>query len=379
MSIGENGSKPFGNLGIIALKSCRELGEKIDRHLRENLEGSEKVPKSYLIDISERRFANGEGKVIINESVRGRDIYLLCDVGNYGCTYEMYGMDVPMSPDEHFQDLKRAISAIGGKSRKTTVIMPKFYSARQDRRKNRESLDCANALQELENLGIKDIITFDVHDSRVQNAVPQCSFENLYATYEIVKDFMGDEGDIVRDKDNFLVISPDSGGMDRAIYYSTVLDVDVGLFYKRRDFSRFVDGHHPIAQHEYMGRSVEDKNIIIIDDEIASGQSILDLLKELKERKAAKVFVAVSFALFVKGISQFEEYYRNGYFERIYTTNLTYVSDSARNSGWLKVCDMSGYISNLITLLNRNSSIEPLMDATNHLRELIMEARENKK
>ncbi len=368
--------KPHAKLGIIALESCKELGEKIDARLRYNdLKRNLPSPSTYLIKAKEVRFSNGEGKVTLTESVRGKDIYILCDVGNYSCTYEMFGLKCHKSPDEHFQDIKRTISAIGGKAKRITLIMPKLYAARQDRRKSRESLDCANALQELENMGIKDIITFDVHDSRVQNAVPQCSFENLYATYDIVKALMTDEKEVVKDKNNLLVISPDSGAMDRAIYYSSVLGIDVGMFYKRRDFSTFIKGQHPIVQHEYMGRSVEGKNIIIIDDMIASGESIMDLFVELKKRKANKIFVAATFALFVEGISKFNKYYEEGYFNRIYTTNLTYVSQEARDSEWLKQVDMADYISDLVVLLNHNSSVEPLLDSTENLKTLINELR----
>ena len=279
-------------LGIIALESCRELGEQVNKIIQQKRNTEE----SLLIPTNEIRFSNGEGKVKLPETVRGKDIYILCDVGNYSCTYKMFGFTNHKGPDEHFQDIKRTVSAIRGKAARITVIMPLLYQSRQHRRKGRESLDCALALQELERLGVDEILTFDVHDPNVQNAIPLLSFENLYPTYDIVKSLISNEDTLSLDKEKLLVISPDTGAMDRAIYYSSVLGVDVGLFYKRRDHSTVVNGKNPIVEHEYMGREVEGKDVLIVDDMIASGESVLDIALELKKRNAKNVYVATTFA-----------------------------------------------------------------------------------
>jgi len=365
-----------GGLGLVVLESIRSVGEKIDEHLKyERAKRGLPYPKSYIIPAKEIRFSNGEGKVKLTESVRGKDIYVLCDIGNYSCKYALYGYENHKGPDEHFQDIKRALSAIGGKAKRVTVLMPLLYASRQDKRKGRESLDCAMALQELERLGVKDIITFDAHNPNVQNAVPLASFENLYATYDIVRTFFDDEPEILRDKNNLLIISPDSGGMERAIYYSSVMDVDVGMFYKRRDFSTVIHGKNPIVQHDYLGRDVRGRNIIIIDDMIASGESILDIVKELKSRGANKVFVATTFALFTEGADKFNDYYEKGLFDRVYSTNLTYVSESIKESPWLRLVDMSRYMAQIIQSLNHSKSIEPLIDSTEKLRATIQDYR----
>ena len=369
----------YGNLGIIALESSLELGKKIDRHLRlERMNMNMEVPDTYLVPVQEIRFANGEGKIKLQDSVRGKDIYLLCDIGNYGCTYDLYGYKNRKGPDEHFQDIKRTLSAIGGKSLRTTVIMPLLYASRQHRRKGRESLDCAMALRELEQMGVKDILTFDVHDPNIQNAIPLSSFENLYATYEIVKEFMVDENDLLIDKDNLLVISPDPGAMDRTIYYAGIMDIDVGLFYKRRDYAQVVAGKNPIVQHEYMGKDVAGKNIVIIDDMIASGESVLDITVELKRRNANKIFIATTFAMFTEGVDKFNHYYEKGYFDRVYSTNLTYVPQQLKNCDWFKEVDLSVYLASIIDNLNYNQSIEPLIDATDNLRDLIRSIRQSR-
>ena len=307
-------------LGIIALQSAKDLGEKIDNSIK----ARRNTTDSFLIPIDEVRFSNGEGKAKLSDSVRGKDIYLLCDIGNYSCTYKMFGFIHNMGPDEHFQDIKRAVSAIRGKASRITVIMPLLYESRQHRRKGRESLDCALALQELERLGVDEILTFDVHDPNVQNAIPLLSFENIYPTYDIVKSLITNEKTLERDKDKLLVISPDTGAMDRAIYYSSVLGVDVGLFYKRRDHSLVVNGKNPIVNHEYMGRDVEGKDVLIVDDMIASGESVLDIALELKKRNAKNVYVATTFAFFTEGLEKFNKYYNDGIISRVYSTNLTY-------------------------------------------------------
>jgi len=365
-----------GGLGIIALESFRVVGEKINDHLKyERAKRNQPYPSTYLVPAKEVRFSNGEGKIKLLESVRGKDIYVLCDVGNYDCTYALRGYQNHMGPDEHFQDIKRALSAIGGKAKRVTVIMPLLYASRQDKRRGRESLDCAIALQDLEYLGVKDIITFDAHNPNVQNAVPLASFENLYATYDIVKTFFEDEPELLRDKNDLLIISPDSGGMERAIYYASVMDNDIGMFYKRRDFSTIVQGRNPIVQHDYLGRDVTGRNIIIIDDMIASGESILDIAGELKKRGALKVFVATTFALFTEGAAKFNEYYEKGLIDRVYSTNLSYIPEEYLSYPWLRQVDMSRYIAQIIEHLNHSKSIEPLIDSTEKLRATIQEYR----
>lgn len=363
-------SMPYGPLGIIALESCKELGAKIDCCLQKKIYDSEESPKTFLISTDAIRFSNGEGKVKLAETVRGKDIYILCDVGNYSCTYEMFGFTNHMGPDEHFQDIKRVVSAIGGKARRVTVIMPMLYEGRQHKRKGRESLDCAIALKELEGLGVRDIYTFDVHDPNVHNAVPLLTFENLYPTFDIVKNFIK-EKDLEIDKSKMIIISPDTGAMDRAIFYSGVLGLDVGLFYKRRDYTSIVKGKNPIVQHEYIGRDVEGMDVLVVDDMIASGESVFDIVKELKSRKAKRVFVAATFALFTEGIQKFNEFYKNGLIDRVYSTNLTYVSPEVRTAEWFKEVDMSEFLSTIIDYINCDKSISPLVDATEGIKQLI--------
>lgn len=358
---------PYGHLGIIALESAEKLGREIDFYLKQNRDSSE----SFLISTQEIRFSNGEGKVKIQESVRGKDIYILCDVGNYSCTYEMYGFTHHKGPDEHFQDIKRVISALGGKARRVTLIMPLMYEGRQHKRKGRESLDCALALQELERLGVNDIYSFDVHDPNVSNAVPLLSFQNVYPTYEIVNTFLKEEKELQIDKSKMIAISPDTGAMDRAIYYSSVLGIDIGLFYKRRDHSTIIGGKNPIVQHEYIGRNVEGMDVIVVDDMIASGESILDIATELKKRKAGRIYIAATFALFTEGIEKFNKMYENGMIDRVYSTNLTYLPPEVKEAKWFKEVDMSDFIANLIDYINIDKSISPLIDATRSIRKLV--------
>ncbi|MCL2753837.1 MAG: ribose-phosphate pyrophosphokinase [Defluviitaleaceae bacterium] len=360
-----------GELGIIALDNCKEFGEKLDKAIIEQRkkEGIP-TPETFLIETNQIRFSNGEGKILLNESVRGMDVFLISDIGNYSCTYPLYGHENRMGPDEHYQDIKRAVSAIGGKAARVNVVMPMLYASRQDRRKGRESLDCAMALQELENMGVKSVITFDVHNSGVINASSLMSFENIYASYEIVKSFFEDEQDVVNDRENLLIISPDVGGMERAIYYSTVMKTDVGMFYKRRDYSRVVSGRNPIVQHEYLGRDVAGKNIMIIDDMIGTGESVAEIVRELKERNAAKIFVATTFAMFTKGCATFQQLYNDGLLTALYSTNLTYVPPEIIGTPWFKHVDMSCFAAEIVNCLNTNRSIEPIMDATARLKQL---------
>ena len=354
-------------LGIIALESCAELGNAIDKYIQNNRNCTD----SFLIPIDEIRFSNGEGKVKISESVRGKDIYLLCDVGNHSCTYKMFGIENHKGPDEHFQDIKRTVAAIRGKAARITVIMPLLYESRQHRRKGRESLDCALALQELERLGVDEIITFDVHDPNIQNAIPLLSFENIYPTYDIVKAIISNEKTLELDKDKLLAISPDTGAMDRAIYYSSVLGVDVGLFYKRRDHSTIVNGKNPIVQHEYVGRNVAGKDVLIVDDMIASGESVLDIAKELKKRDARNVYVAATFAFFTEGTEKFTKAFEEGLISRIYSTNLTYIPESLKKEEWYRGVDLSELSARIINRLNHGRSIAKYMDATRIIQNLL--------
>jgi ribose-phosphate pyrophosphokinase len=363
---------PFGELGLIVMDNCAKLGERVDDYLiqmRKNLSGPDVVvPETYIIKKKEIRFSNGEGKVFIEETVRGKDIYILTDIGNYNMTYSLYGHENRKSPDDHIQDLKRVLSAMAGKARRITILMPLLYASRQHSRKGRESLDCAMALQELETLGVDDILTFDAHDPTIQNAIPLISFENLYPTFDIVKTFLDTEQEV---KQNMLIISPDTGAMDRAIYYSSVLGYDIGLFYKRRDHSKVVKGKNPIIQHEYIGRDVDGSHILIVDDMIASGESVFDIMVELKKRKSGKVYVATTFALFTEGVEKFKKYYEEGYFERLYTTNLSYIPEAVKHEPWLKEVDMSFYISRIINRLNYDVSISDLLDATKGIQDLL--------
>lgn len=359
-----------GDLGIIALRSCEEFGEKLDKHIK-NLrrQSATPCPESFLIKAQQTRFSNGEGKIILGETARGKDIFVICDIGNHSCTYDLYGRPNRMGPDEHFQDIKRAVSAIGGRAARVNVMMPMLYASRQDRNKGRESLDCSLALQELERLGVRDIITFDVHNSSVQNAVPLLSFENLYATYEMIENFIQDEKEILTDKENFLIISPDLGGMERAIYYSTVMGIDIGMFYKRRNYSKVEGGRNPIEQHDYLGRDLDGKNVIIIDDIISTGESACKIMEDLKERGASKIFLATTFAQFTRGTERFQKLYEDGILNRVYSTNLTYVPKEILDSPWFKHVDMSLFAAKIINNLNTNRSIESLINATESLKK----------
>lgn len=367
VSMNDVASHYEGCLGLIALKSCQELSQKVDQAIRRQRTEN----YSYLIDIEEVRFSNGEGKIRLAESVRGKDVYILCDVGNYSITYEMFGFTNHMGPDEHFQDIKRAISAIRGKAKKVTVIMPLLYSSRQHRRRGRESSDCAMALQELERLGVHEIITFDAHDPNVQNAINLTSFENLYPTYDIVKTFIQHEIGLSIKKDSLIVISPDTGAMDRAVYYSSVLGVDIGLFYKRRDYSTIVNGKNPVVSHEYLGRNVEGCDVLIVDDMIASGQSVIDIARWLKTKNVKNVYIASTFAFFTEGIDLFERHYADGTIKRVYSTNLTYIPPAVKASEWFVEVDMSEFLAQIIEVLNSNASIAPFIDATRSIRGLL--------
>lgn len=361
----------YGPLGLIVLKSCAELGKHVDEYIKEMRKDCNDEVDTYILPIEEIRFNNGEGKIKLTESVRGKDIFILCDVGNYSCTYRMFGMESHMGPDEHFQDIKRVVSAISGKAHRITVMMPLLYGSRQDKRTGRESLDCAMALQELERLGVSGVITFDVHNASVQNAIPLSTFENIYPTYTMLKNFILTEQDLTIDKDNLLVISPDTGGMGRAVYYANVLGIDVGMFYKRRDHLHVVNGKNPIIQHEYIGSDFTGRDVLIIDDMIASGESMLDIAREMSRLGARKVFIAATFAFFTEGLEKFNQYYESGLFTRVYATNLSYLSKEVLAAPWFHAVDMSKFIAKIITTINHDRSISDLLNPTPKIRALM--------
>ena len=356
---------PVGPLGLIAMPGTEEIGEKVNSwlkkwqdHAEESEPGDMRTTpgverQDFLIKVTCPRFGNGEAKGMIKESIRGYDMYILCDPGAYNVSYEMFGQRVPMSPDEHFANLKRIIAAMGGKAKRVTVIMPMLYEGRQHRRASRESLDCAMALLELEKMGVSNIITFDAHDPRVQNAIPTTGFESIMPSYQIFKALLKKDKSLRIDKQHMMIVSPDEGAIDRNIFYASVLGLDMGLFYKRRDYTRIVNGRNPIVAHEYLGDSVEGKDVFVADDMIGSGESIIDLAKELKKRKANRIFAGCTFALFTSGIDIFEKAYREGIIDRVITTNLTYRKPELAKTEWFIEADMSKYISYIIATLTR--------------------------
>ncbi len=392
MSLEENNNLetiPVGPLGIIALESYKNLGDKIDSYItswRKDRTGehthtiafSGYQKDSFLVDTKVPRFGSGEAKGLINESVRGKDLYILVDVGNYSLKYSLCGTENHMSPDDHYQDLKRIIAAVGGKARRITVIMPFLYESRQHKRTGRESLDCALALQELTAMGVDNIITFDAHDPRVQNAIPLKGFETVQPAYQFIKGLLRSEKDLELDADHMMVISPDEGGTSRAIYLANVLGLDMGMFYKRRDYARIVNGRNPIVAHEFLGAPVEGKDVLIIDDMISSGESVLEVAKELKARKARKVFVATTFGLFTSGLDKFDEAYENGYIDRVLTTNLIYQTPELLEKPYYVNCDMSKYISLLIDTLNHDASISELLNPIGRIHDVVSKYKENK-
>ena len=373
---------PVGPLGIVSMKSCEELGKRVDAYIsswrneRENehkhtiaFAGYQK--DSYLIDAKISRFGSGEAKGSINESVRGKDLYIMTDVTNYNLTYSLCGLTNHMSPDDHFQDLIRIIAAAAGKGKRITVIMPFLYESRQHKRTGRESLDCAVALQELVNLGVENIITFDAHAPRVQNAIPFKGFETVQPAYQFVKGLLRNVKDLEIDSDHLMMISPDEGGMGRAIYLANVLGIDMGMFYKRRDYSKVVNGRNPIVAHEFLGASVEGKDVFIIDDMISSGESMIDVATQLKKRKARRVFMASTFGLFTNGLDRFDQAYKEGIFDKILTTNLTYQTPELLSKPYYINCDMSKYIALLIDTLNHDASISSLLDPVKRIQKCI--------
>ncbi|BBF44495.1 ribose-phosphate pyrophosphokinase [Lachnospiraceae bacterium KM106-2] len=373
---------PVGKLGIIALESSKSLGAKVNDYIvrwrkdREsehsgNIVFSGYKKDSYLVDACCPRFGSGEAKGSIRESVRGTDLYILVDVCNYSLTYSLCGNTNHMSPDDHYQDLKRIIAAVGGKARRITVIMPFLYEGRQHKRSSRESLDCALALQELTDMGVESIITFDAHDPRVQNSIPLKSFETIMPTYQFIKALLKNVPDIKMDSKHMMVVSPDEGAMGRAVYFGNVMGVDVGMFYKRRDYTKIVDGRNPIVAHEFLGTDIEGKDVIIIDDMISSGESMLDVAAELKRRKAGRIFIAATFGLFTNGTEKFDQAYKDGLFYRILTTNLVYQSEDLLSKEYYINVDMSKYIALLIDTLNHDNSISDLLSPTERIQNVL--------
>ena len=375
---------PVGSLGIISLPGCKPLGEKVDQYLvkwraeresehKESLAFAGYQRDSYLLDAKVPRFGSGEAKGQILESVRGTDLYLLVDVLNYSMTYSLCGNENHMSPDDHYQDLKRIIAAVGGKARRITVIMPFLYESRQHKRSSRESLDCALALQELVSMGVDNIITFDAHDPRVQNAIPLHGFETVQPAYQFIKGLLRNVKDLQLDSNHMMVISPDEGGMGRAIYMANVLGTDMGMFYKRRDYATIINGTNPIVAHEFLGSDVKGKDMIVIDDMISSGGSVLEVAAELKKRKANRVFICSTFGLFTNGMEKFDKAYEAGMFDFILTTNLVYQTPELLQKPYYINCDLSKYIAYIIDTLNHDASISSLLNPLDRINKFLKE------
>ncbi|MCI6004371.1 MAG: ribose-phosphate pyrophosphokinase [Blautia sp.] len=375
---------PVGRLGLIPLESCSELGQKVNDWLVQwrkertqqhidpfAFDGYQR--DNYMISVQTPRFGSGEGKCVVAESVRGDDIYIMVDVCNYSLTYRMGAFTNLMSPDDHFQDLKRVIGAIGGKARRVNVIMPYLYESRQSKRVGRESLDCATALQELTGMGVENIITFDAHDARVQNATPLHGFETVQPSYQFIKALLHHEQGLHIDNDHFMIISPDEGSMNRAIYLANILGVDMGMYYKRLDYSRRVNGRHPIAAYEFLGPKLQGKDMILIDDMISSGDTILKIASLLKERGAGRIYICSTFGLFTDGLEKFDDAYKNGVFDKLLTTNLVYQTPELLQKDYYISCDMSKYIALIIDTLNHDLSVSHLLNPVDRIKRCVNE------
>ena len=373
---------PIGRLGLVSLESSRDLGNKVDDWLVQwrnernypqmdsfAFEGYQR--DSFQVKVQNPRFGSGEGKCVISESVRGDDIYILLDVCNYSMTYSMGRFTNLMSPDDHFQDLKRVIAAIGGKARRVNVIMPYLYEGRQSKRVGRESLDCANALHELIDMGVENIITFDAHDARIQNATPLHGFETVQPSYQFIKALLQNEEGLRIDNEHFAIISPDEGSMSRAIYLANILGVDMGMYYKRLDYSTFVNGRHPIAAYEFLGSSLKGKDVILVDDMISSGNTVLKIASLLKERGAGRIYICSTFGLFTDGLAKFDEAHKNGVFDKMLTTNLVYQSPELLEKDYYITCDMSKYIALIIDTLNHDMSVSHLLNPVDRIKKRI--------
>ena len=376
---------PYGSPGIIPLKSCAALGEKVNNYLVEwrnrrsdstNLNGYKK--DSYIVPVETPRFGSGEAKAVINSSVRGNDLFIMVDVVNNSLTYKMGGFINHMSPDDHYADVKRVIAAASGKARRINVIMPFLYESRQHRKTARESLDCAYMLQELVAMGVDNIITFDAHDPRVQNSIPLNGFESVSCTYQFIKYLLLNISDLTIDSDHMMVISPDEGGMGRAVYFANILGLDMGMFYKRRDYTKVVDGRNPIVAHEFLGSNVEGKDVIIIDDMISSGESMLEVAAELKARKAKRVFCATTFGLFTNGFEKFDQAHKDGIIDKVLTTNLIYQPEELLEKPWYINVDVSKYIALIIDTINHDASISNLLTPVDRIQEKVKEYNASK-
>ncbi len=366
-----NTEKSVAPLGLIALEGASELGNKINDYLVNWARKGGYDVDTLLIKNQCPRFASGDGKGIIESTVRGKDIFIIIDVGNYSCKYKMFGKENSMSPDDHFQDLKRVIQAIAGKAHRINVIMPILYGGRQHRRSYRESLDCAVALQELQAMGVANIVTVDAHDPRVQNAIPLMGFDNVIPSYQVLKALFNSVDNLVVNKDEFMVVSPDEGALNRNMYYASVLGVDMGMFYKRRDYSKIVDGRNPIVAHEYLGNSVEGKDVFVADDIISSGESVLDIAYALKEKKARRFFAYSTYGLFTNGFEKFDKAYEDGSISGVFGTNLTYRSPELLQKPWFKEVDVSKYISYFIASINHDVSISTVIDPHEKIKLLL--------
>ena len=359
----------FGELSVIGMHGCEDFASQVDYYLKEWRHHDN--DGSFLVNAHCPRFGSGEAKGSIQQSLRGNDVYIICDVFNHGVTYNMYGMTVPMSPDDHFQDLKRVIGAIGGKARRISVIMPMLYEGRQHKRSGRESLDCALALQELINMGVTNIITFDAHDPRVQNAIPLHGFEDVRSSYQMIKAMLRKYPDIEIDPENTMIISPDEGGMTKCMYYSSVMGIDLGMFYKRRDYSVIVNGKNPIVAHEYLGRDVKGKDVIIVDDMISSGDSVIDVANQLKEKGAKRIFVFATFGLFCNGLENLDKAHKDGIIDQIFTTNLVYRTPELLSREWYSEVNMCKYVAYIVDTLNHDRTISHLLNQSKKIHTIL--------
>lgn len=359
----------YGELSVVGMKGCEAFVEQVDAYLKEWRRHDNE--ETFVVEASCPRFGSGEAKGLLHESLRGNDVYIICDMFNHGVSYKMYGQTVPMSPDEHYADLKRIISAIGGKARRISVVMPMLYEGRQHKRSGRESLDCAVALQELIGMGVANLITFDAHDPRVQNAIPLSGFDNVRSSYQMIKALMKSYPDIEFDKEKLVIVSPDEGGMSKCMYYSSMLGLDLGMFYKRRNYSVIVNGKNPIEAHEYLGHNLEGMDVIIVDDMISSGDSIIDVGQQLKEKGANRIFVFATFGLFCNGFENMDEAYQKGLFTKIFTTNLIYQIPELLTRDWYVPVNMCKYVAYLIDTLNHDQTISGLLDQSKRIRRLL--------
>jgi ribose-phosphate pyrophosphokinase len=363
----------FAELSVIGMRGCEAFAQQVDNYLKEWRRHTSE--DTYLVEALCPRFGTGEGKGLIHHSMRGQDVYIICDMFNYGVTYRMYGQTVPMSPDDHFADLKRIIAAIAGKARRITVIMPMLYEGRQHKRSTRESLDCAIMLQELVAMGVANLITFDAHDPRVCNAIPLSGFDNVRPSYQMIKALIRNVPDIVIDKEHLMMISPDEGAMGRCMYYSSVLGIDIGMFYKRRNYSVIINGKNPIEAHEYLGQDLTGKDVIVVDDMISSGESMLDVCSQLKSRGAKRIFAFSTFGLFTDGFEKFDKAYDDGIITKVFTTNLVYSRPGLNERPWHVEVNMCKYVSYIIDTLNHDATISELLDPAKRINKIVAKHR----